>query len=125
MMLKHYFQNLILKCGDYMGVLIKNADITIYHLDTKTQEYSRININGVNWNSKRNATVSDKGVNIAYTTTIVAPSGDYEVATGDKVIKGILDFNITRLTDLKAYEVLTVVGLQENRMLNTINIECK
>ncbi|MGG7149679.1 DUF6751 family protein [Clostridium neonatale] len=108
-----------------MGVLIKNADITIYHLDTKTQEYSRLNIDDVNWNSKRNSTVSDKGVNIAYTTMIVAPIGDYKVANGDKVVKGSINLDITRLTDLKAYEVLTVVGIQENNILNTINIECK
>lgn len=111
-----------------MGVLIKNADITIYHhyLDeNKLDTYKRVNIEGVNWNGKRNATVSDKGVNIAYTTMIIAPIGDYKIDTGDKVVKGILDFNIARLTDLKAYETLTVVGVQENSMLNTINIECK
>lgn len=111
-----------------MGVLIKNADVTIYHhyLDeNKLDAYRRINIEGVNWNSKRNATVSDKGVNISYTTMIVAPIGSYEVATGDKVIKGNISLDITRLTDLKTYEVLTVVGVQENNIMQTLNIECK
>ena len=45
-------------------VLFQNADMTIYHLN-KDQSYTRININNVNWNSKRTATVSDKGINIA------------------------------------------------------------
>lgn len=108
-----------------MGVLIKNADITVYHLDSKTQTYSRINIDGVNLNSKRNSTVSDKGVNIAYTTMIVAPIGDYEVTTGDKIVKGDISLDIIRLTDLKAYEVLTIVGIQENNIMQTLNIECK
>lgn len=111
-----------------MGVMLKNADITIYHhyLDeNKLDAYVRINIDGVNWNSKRNATVSDKGVNVSYTTMIVAPIGDYEVNTGDKVVKGNLSLDITRLTDLKAYTVITVVGVQENNIIQTINIECK
>lgn len=108
-----------------MGVLIKNADITIYHLDAKTQTYSRTNIDGVNWNSKRNATVTDKGVNIFYTTMVIADKGSYEVAMSDKVVKGNISLDITRLTDLKGYEVLTVVGVQENNILRTINIECK
>lgn len=108
-----------------MGVLIKNADITIYHLDPKTQFYSRINIDGVNLNSKRNSTVSDKGVNIAYTTMIIAPIGVYEVNLGDKIVKGNVALDITRLTDLKEYEVLTVVGIQCNNIMQTINIECK
>lgn len=108
-----------------MGVLIKNADITIYHLDSETQTYSRINVDGVNLNSKRNATVSDKGVNIAHTTMIVADKGTYEVTTGDKVVKGNISLDIIRLTDLKDYEVLTVVGVQENNIFKTPNIECK
>lgn len=108
-----------------MGVLIKNADITIYNLDAKTQTYSRVNINGVNWNSKRSATVTDKGVNIAYTTMIVADEGNYGVTTGDKVVKANISLDITRLTDLKDYELLTVVGIQENNIFKTLNIECK
>lgn len=108
-----------------MGVLIKNADITVYKLDSKTQVYSRININDVNWNSKRNATVTDKGVNVFYTTNIIADIGDYKITTGDKVVKGSINLDITRLTDLKDYILLTVVGVQENNILNTINIECK
>lgn len=111
-----------------MGVLIKNADITVYHHylnEDKLDAYKRININGVNWNSKRNATVSDKGVNIAYTTMIVADKSDYEVTTGDKVVKGNISLDITRLSDLKDYTVLTVVGVQENNTMQTLNIECK
>lgn len=111
-----------------MGVLIKNADITIYHhyLDeNKLDAYKRINIEGVNWNSKRNATVSDKGVNISYTTMIVAPIGDYEVTTGDKIIKGNISLDITRLSDLKAYDVVTVVGVQYNDIFGSYSIECK
>lgn len=108
-----------------MGVLIKNTDITVYHLDPKTQTYSRLNVDGVNWNSKRNATVSDKGVNIAYTTMIVADMSDNNITTGDKIVKGNITLDISRLSDLKAYEVVTVAGVQENNIMQTISIECK
>jgi hypothetical protein len=109
-------------------VMFNNADITVYHhyLDVnKLDAYSRININGVNWNSKRNSTVSDKGVNVAYTTLIIADKGTYDITIGDKVVKGNVELDIFRLSDLKAYEVLTVVGVSENNFFNTLNIECK
>lgn len=106
-------------------VLIKNADITLYHFNPSTQTYTRTNIDGVNLNSKRNATVSDKGVNVAYTTMIIADKADYKVATGDKIVKGNIDLDISKLSDLRDYTVLTVVGVQENSIMDSINIECK
>lgn len=106
-------------------VLFPNADVTIYHLDKKTQEYSRINLENVNWSGKRNATVSDKGVNVAYTVIISAEIGNYTVYTGDKVIKGNITLDITKLSDLNAYEVVTVVGTQESDIFHSLNIECK
>ncbi len=105
-------------------VLFVNADMTIYHLN-KDQTYTRINIDNVNWNSKRTATVSDKGINIAYTTMIVADMGDNKVTTGDKIVKGNITLDITRLSDLKAYEVVTVVGVQYNDIFDSYSIECK
>ena len=108
-----------------MGVLFPNSDITIYHFDKTTQKYTRYNIQNVNMNSKRNSTVSDKGVNVAYTTMIVAPNGSYTLDTGDKIVKGNITLDINKISDLKAYEVLTVVGIQSNNIFNTVNIECK
>lgn len=104
-------------------VLFQNADITVYRLN-KDQTYTRINIKDVNWNSKRNAGVDGKGVNVYYTTMIVVP-GEYELTTGDKVIKGTLDIDISRLSDLKEYEVVTVVGVQYNDIFDSYSIECK
>lgn len=105
-------------------VLFQNADMTIYHLN-KNQSYTRININNVNWNSKRTATVSDKGINIAYTTMIIADMGNDKVTTGDKIIKGNIELDITRLGDLKAYEIVTVVGVQYNDIFGSYSIECR
>lgn len=106
-------------------VLFPNADITIYHLDKKTQTYSRINLENVNWSGKRTATVNDKGINVAYTVIISAEIGDYEIHTGDKVIKGNITLDITRLSDLNAYEVVTVIGTQESDIFHSLSIECK
>lgn len=108
-----------------MGVLFPNADITLYHFDKISQKYTRYNIKNVNVNSKRNSTVSDKGVNVAYTTMIVAPNSSYTLVTGDKIVKGNITLDINKISDLKAYEVLTVVGIQSNNIFNTVNIECK
>lgn len=106
-------------------VLFPNSDITIYHLDAKTQKYSRINLENVNWSGKRTATVSDKGVNVAYTVIISAEIGDYKVHTGDKVIRDNIVLDITRLSDLSAYEVVTVIGTQESDIFHSLSIECK
>ena len=108
-----------------MGVLLPNADITLYHFDKISQKYTRYNIKNVNLNSKRNSTVSDKGVNVAYTTMIVAPNSSYTLVTGDKIVKGNITLDINKIADLKDYEVLTVVGIQSNNIFNTVNIECK
>ena len=108
-----------------MGVLFPNSDITLYHFNKTSQKYTRYNIKNVNLNSKRSATVSDKGVNVAYTTMIVAPNGSYTLVTGDKIVKGNITLDINKISDLKAYEVLTVVGIQSNNIFNTVNIECK
>ena len=105
-------------------VLFINADMTVYHLN-KDQSYTRININNVNWNSKRTATVSDKGINIAYTTMIVAELGDNKVTTGDKIVKGNISLDITRLSELKEYEPVTVVGIQYNDLFGSYSIECR
>lgn len=108
-----------------MSIIFPNSDITLYHFDKTTQTYTRYNLNNVNVNSKRNATVSDKGVNVGYTTMIVAPQGLYEVTTQDKIVKGNISLDISKATDLKGYEVYTVVGIQYNNIFKTVNIECK
>ncbi|MGN1358664.1 MAG: DUF6751 family protein [Bacilli bacterium] len=105
-------------------VLFQNADMTIYHLN-KDQTYSRINIDNVNWNSKRTATVNEKGINIAYTTMIVADMGDNKITTDDKIVKGNINLDITRLSELKDYELVTVVGVQYNDIFGSYSIECK
>ncbi|MBY6844869.1 hypothetical protein HYI19_08650 [Clostridium botulinum] len=113
-----------------MGVLFKNADITIYNkwYDSMNDidKYQRTVIKGVNWQSKRNGTVSDKGLLLADSTLIfidklnnyVSPKNFLKLSNeerlnyftlnpGDKIVKGEVDFEITgikpyRIADLES-----------------------
>lgn len=112
-----------------MGVLFKNADITIYNryvdADSGVDKYQRTVIKGVNWQGKRNGTVSDKGLLLADSTLIFVDKLDnyispkrfiklsdkdrikyFTFAIGDKIVKGEVDFEITavrpyRVADLE------------------------
>lgn len=136
-----------------MGVLFKNADITIYNRyydnENAYDMYKRIVIEGVNWQSKRNATVSDKGINVADSTLIfidkldnyVSPrqfqllsneerKNKFTFAIGDKIVKSSIDFEITNLkphslVDLQKNfdNVVTIVAIRE--LSNHWEVECK
>lgn len=103
-----------------MAVLLKNADITIYNryydLASDIYKYQRTVIKGVNWQSKRNGTVSDKGLLLADSTLIFVDKLDNYVSPkrfsklqpierkkyftftiGDKIVKGEVDFEVTGL----------------------------
>lgn len=135
-----------------MTVFFKNADITIYNKyydsNSDTDKYQRTIIKGVNWQCKRNATVTDKGVNVAYTTIIFLDSlpnyidprafaklddidrpNYFTFSELDKIVKGAIDYEITgvkpnRVSDLEnEYETVTVMAAQvwDNHM----EVECK
>lgn len=100
-----------------MGVLFKNADITIYnkYYDPYNDmyKYQRTVVKGVNWQSKRTGTVSDKGLLLADSTLIFIDKLDnyispkrfaklesierekyFTLTIGDKIVKGEVDFEI-------------------------------
>ncbi|APQ98049.1 DUF6751 family protein [Clostridium botulinum] len=113
-----------------MGVLFKNADITIfskfYDFINDIDKYQRTVIKGVNWQGKRNGTVSDKGLLLADSTLIFIDKLDnyvspkrfaklsseerpnyFTFAPGDKIVKNEVDFEITgikpyRIADLES-----------------------
>lgn len=108
-----------------MGVLFKNADITLYNkyydISSGYDMYQRTVIKNVNWNNKRNATVSDKGLLMADSTRIIIGKSDkyispkkfrklydaerinyFTLSVGDKVVKGEIDFEIA---GIKPYSV--------------------
>ncbi|AUM92685.1 DUF6751 family protein [Clostridium botulinum] len=113
-----------------MGVLFRNADITIYNryydFTSDTDKYQRTVIKGVNWQGKRNGTVSDKGLLLEDSTLIFIDKLDnyispkkflklsneerpnyFTLNPGDKIVKGEVDFEITgikpyRIADLES-----------------------
>ncbi|MDU7365417.1 DUF6751 family protein [Clostridium sp.] len=126
-----------------MGVLFKNADITIYnkYYDNSlgADMYQRTVIKGVNWQSKRNGTVSDKGLLLADSTLIFIDKLDNYVSPkrfaklqlmerekyftftiGDKIVKGEVDFEVIgiqghRISDLEKEfdDVITIKSVAE------------
>ena len=132
-------------------VLIKNADITVYNkyydAANDVDKYQRTVIRGVNWQGKRNGTVSDKGLLLADSTIIFIDKLDnyvspkrfaklsaaerpsyFTFASGDKIVKGETAFEITgikphRIADLES-EFDDVIGIRSvNILSNHFEIE--
>lgn len=103
-----------------MAVLFKNTDITIYNryydLASDIYRYQRTVIKGVNWQGKRNGTVSEKGLLLADSTLIFVDKLDnyispkrfakmqpierekyFTFGIGDKIVKGEVDFEVIGL----------------------------
>lgn len=126
-----------------MAVLFKNSDITIfnrYHDNSLGADmYQRTVIKGVNWQGKRNGTVSDKGLLLADSTLIFIDKLDNYVSPkrfaklqplerekyftfgiDDKIVKGEVDFEIIgvkpyRIADLEKEfdDVITIKSVTE------------
>lgn len=108
-------------------VLISNGSITVYspyYDNNKTLKYKRINIPNVNISKKRVASMSDKGVEVSYITSIVIDN-NYSVKEEDKIVLSSINLDIEKIKDLKDYETLTVVGVQVNSQFETIKVDCK
>ena len=122
-----------------MAVLFKNADITIYnrYYDNSigADMYKRTVIKGVNWQNKRNGTVSNNGLLLADSTLIfidklenyISPKrfnkllpddlGNYfTLSVGDKIVKGEVDFEILGLQGCRISDL-------ENEFDDVINIK--
>lgn len=123
-----------------MAVLFKNADITIYnrYMDASSgvDKYQRTVIKGVNWQGKRNGTVSDKGLLLADSTLIFVDKLDNYVSpkrfnklsdeerhkyftfdsNGDKIVKGEVDFEVTGVKHFRIADL-------ENEFDDVINIK--
>jgi len=96
--------------------------------------YQRTVIKGVNWNNKRNATVSDKGLLLADSTRILLDRLDnyispkqfskltdaerinyFTLSVGDKIVKGEIDFEVM---GIKPYAIADL----ENNFDDVVNI---
>ena len=132
-------------------ILIKNADITVYNkyydAANDIDKYQRTVIKDVNWQGKRNGTVSDKGLLLADSTLIFIDKLDkyvspkkfaklspeertnyFTFAQGDKVVKGEVTFEVTgikpnRIADLES-EFDDVIDIRSvNILSNHFEIE--
>lgn len=136
-----------------MGVLFKNADITLYNKyydkENDVDRYQRVVIREVNWQGKRNATVGDKGLNRDDSILIFIDKipGDvspkrfakltneerlnyFTFGVNDIIVKGESDFEITGLkpnstADLEREydDVVNILGVQE--WSGHWEVECK
>lgn len=120
-------------------VLFKNDDVTIYNkfydFASDVDRYQRTVIKGVNWQGKRNGTVSDKGLMLADSSIIfidklnnyVSPkrfakltdverTNYFTFTPGDKIVKGEVDFEVT---GVKPYRLADL----ENEFDNVIDIK--
>lgn len=128
-------------------VMLPNADITIYnsYLDqaTKLNKYHRTVVEGVNWNSTRNSTISNGSVTVVFNTTIVLDklpnyltplefnkladkTGYFTFNTSDRIVQGNIPLEITKLTDLNTnYDSVVVMSVGESKLFGTLTVECK
>lgn len=134
-------------------VLFKNTDVTIYNkyydLASDTYKYQRTVIREINWQGKRNATVTDKGLNRDDSILIfidkipgyISPkrfakltdkerSNYFTFGLNDIIVKGVCDFDIkgikpNSIADLERNydDVVNVIGVQE--WSNHWEVECK
>ena len=146
MMLRLCYLSLILNFfirGDIVGVLFRNTDITVYNkyndVGSEITKCQRTVIKGVNWQVKRNGTVSDKGLLLADSTLIfvdrlenyVSPKRFarlellerkkyFTFAIGDKIAKGEVEFEVIGIKpysiadlDKEFDDVITIKSVNE------------
>lgn len=120
-------------------ILNKNADITLYNrfVDKGIYKYQRTAIEGVNWQIKRSATVTDKGLLSADSIlifidkindkTYVGPkefqrltnkTNYFTLSKDDIIVKGIIDYEITEVNTIKKLQseyddVINIISVAE------------
>ena len=118
-----------------MGMM-ENADITVYnhYCDpvTKEEQWKRKQIKSVEWYGSQKVSVSDNGINSADSYTVRVPLGQtggfllpekYEGApgtwtakAGDIVVRGLLDADIERSSELSGISHrFVMIGWTDNR----------
>ncbi len=97
-----------------------NADITIYHKEfdpqTRLDQWTYTQYEGVNWYAKRAVSVTDKGLSSANTLTVRIPTKDkVNAAIGDIVVRGFINRDITQPKELSDCERFIITGMKDNR----------
>ncbi len=104
--------------------MITNSSVTIYHrngLDVSThlEKWQRFNYNKVWYFGGKGAHIS-KGYDNANDLEIRLPYNENEglnvsnFAVGDIIVKGTLNTDITKQSDLKGYEIYNITSINDN-----------
>ena len=93
-------------------VFFVDTDITIYkhYIENKTDKYKTIYVSQASWQTKRNSSISDKGVIIKDSTLIFIDPIDDVLDYGDIIVKGKCDLEITTKSQLKNCNTITVMS---------------
>ena len=100
-----------------------NADITlyskVYDTTTRLDKWERHEIKGVFWDSAQGANIIKSGMSTADSVTVFVPLANISIEpkTGDYIVKGIIQEEFIKITDLtKNYadaHVLTTVDKKD------------
>lgn len=94
-----------------MGVLFKNADITVYNkyydAANDVDKYQRTVTKGVNWQGKKHATVTDKGLLLADSTLIFIDKLDNYVSPKKFNKLSDLESEFDDVVNIKSVNILT------------------
>lgn len=87
--------------------------------DGDNDSYNLVKINNVSWHSKTKIELEDKGIRTAVLTYIRIPEKELPegavLANGDYIVNGEVTDSITKHSDLKNYEYVTIVSVGDNR----------
>nr|DAU84165.1 MAG TPA: hypothetical protein [Caudoviricetes sp.] len=116
--------------------MITNADLTLYHIwlspETQKKEYRRTIIRNIHWYTNQKTTVGDGGLRSAdeYKIRIPLescndylppeayrknPDGHWTVDNGDLFVRGELELDIEKASELSGYHPGQVLSWSDNR----------
>jgi len=109
--------------------MISNADLTLYHKGFDAvyhkDTYTRYNYNNIWWFGGKGAGISkgydnanDVDVRIDYSLNPDIKN----ISIGDILVKGNLDFDITKQSQLNDYEIYNITSIKDNNFGNVPHI---
>ena len=111
--------------------MITNSSLTIYHKDgldvaTHLEKWTRYNYDKVWYFGGKGASIN-KGYDNANDVEIRIPYKQNTLnitnfAIGDIIVKGTLDTNITKQSDLKDYDIYNITSIKDNNVGNNPHI---
>ena len=99
--------------------MVRNADITLYHKEydptKRIDVWTHAQYEGVSWHGRQAATVGDNGLNTADAYTVRIFTRAAAVASGDIIIRGLVDFDDPQKARRAAAASFLVTSVADNR----------